>query len=345
MFAALCLLVFQSLLLRVALAAIKPSAEVVPYVRIYFYICVWGSPAMLCLYGLTGWFIGMQNTRVPMFVSIMQNVVNIVASLCFVFLFGMKVEGVALGTLIAQYAGVGVAVAMLVRHYSRLRKYPFRTGLFLRSAMFRFFAVNRDIFIRSLFLVSVNFYFLSAGAKQGTIVLAVNTLLMQFFTFFSYVMDGFAYAGEALCGRYLGAHNAVEFSSAVRRLFGWGAAMVVAYTVAYLFGGNAFLSLLTDEASVVAASATYFPWAVAIPVAGMAAFVWDGVFIGITATRGMMASSVFSALLFFAVYLAFSPALGNHALWMAFLVYLFSRGVIQTLLYGSYKKRMPLSTE
>lgn len=300
---------------------------------------------MLCLYGLTGWFIGMQNTKVPMFVSIMQNIVNIVASLCLVFVFGMKVDGVALGTLIAQYAGLIVAVLLLFVNYSRLGKYVSRVGLFTRSAMLRFFSVNRDIFVRTLFLVAVNLFFLSAGASQGAVILAVNTLLMQLFTLFSYVMDGFAFAGEAVCGRYYGAGNRQSFLSSVRHLFGWGAVMIVIYTAVYAFGGRDFLSLLTSDASVISSSAPYFPWAVAIPVAGMTAFVWDGVFIGITATRGMMISSILSALLFFAVYLLLKPVWGNHALWFAFLLYLFSRGVVQTLLYKRYEKRMPCFTD
>lgn len=342
---ALCLIAAQSLVLCGALAIVSPSAEVAVHVRTYFRILVWGAPAMLSLYGLTGWYIGMQNTRTPMLVSIVQNIVNIVASLCLVLVCGLKVEGVALGTLTAQYAGLAVAVWMLVSHYSRLRHYPFRVALFRKEAMLRFFTVNRDIFVRTLFLVAVNFFFLSAGASQGTVVLAVNTLLLQFFTFFSYVMDGFAYAGEALCGRYVGAGNASAFSSTVRRLFAWGGVMVALYTAVYYFGGAAFVSLLTDEARVVAASGEYYPWVLAIPLAGMAAFVWDGVFIGLTATRQMMVSSVVSALLFFCVYWLFRPSLDNHALWMAFVFYLFARGAIQTLLYRRHEKGAPFITE
>lgn len=335
------ILLLQSLLLRGALAIIRPTDDIVVHARTYYYICVWGAPAMLCLYGLTGWFIGMQNTKVPMIVSIMQNIVNIIVSLCLVFVFGMKVDGIALGTLIAQYSGLIVAVLLLFANYSRLGKYVSRVGLFTRSAMFRFFSVNRDIFVRTLFLVAVNLFFLSAGASQGAVVLAVNTLLMQLFTLFSYVMDGFAYAGEALCGRCYGAGNRSALRSSVLHLFGWGVVMMFLYTAVYAFGSQGFLSLLTDDASVIRSSATYFPWAVAIPVVGMAAFVWDGVFIGITATRGMMVSLVISALLFFAAYLSLKPLWGNHALWFAFLLYLFSRGVVQTLLYDRYEKRMP----
>ena len=334
------IILFRYPLLSLALAVVSPSPDITVFVRTYFSICVWGAPAMLCLYGLTGWFIGMQNTRIPMFISIMQNVVNIAASLSLVYVFGMKVEGVALGTLIAQYAGLFAAVLFLFISYGRLRNHYSAVGLFDFQAMCRFFSVNRDIFIRTLFIVAVNLFFLSAGASHGAVVLAVNTLLMQLFTLFSYVMDGFAYAGEALCGRYYGARNERMFLSAVRHLFMWGLILAVAYTSLYASGGSAFLSLLTDDSSVIASSAAYFPWAVAIPAVGMAAFVWDGVFIGVTATRGMMLSSIVSALLFFGVYLSLRGLWGNHALWFAFIVYLASRSVIQTLLFMVQKKRM-----
>lgn len=334
------IILFRHPLLSLALAVVSPSPDITVFVHTYFDICVWGAPAMLCLYGLTGWFIGMQNTRIPMFISIMQNVVNIAASLSLVYVFGMKVEGVALGTLIAQYAGLFAAVLFLFISYGRLSNHYSAVGLFDFQAMCRFFSVNRDIFIRTLFIVAVNLFFLSAGASHGAVVLAVNTLLMQLFTLFSYVMDGFAYAGEALCGRYYGARNERMFLSAVRHLFVWGLILAVAYTALYASGGSAFLSLLTDDASVIASSAAYFPWAVAIPAAGMAAFVWDGVFIGVTATRGMMLSSIVSALLFFGVYLSLRGLWGNHALWFAFIVYLASRSVIQTLLFMVQKKRM-----
>ena len=196
----------------------------------------------------------------------------------------------------------------------------------------RFFQVNRDIFLRTLCLVAVTLFFTSAGASQGEIILAVNTLLMQLFTLFSYVMDGFAYAGEALSGRYIGARNRKAFTDTVRHLFIWGAGLTVLFTLVYASGGNAFLALLTDDRNVITAADTYFYWALAIPAAGIAAFIWDGIFIGATATRGMLLSMAASAVSFFAVYYGFHTVLGNHALWLAFLVYLSMRGAMQTLL-------------
>lgn len=328
------IIILQKPLGLVALALVGASAEINTEAWHYFRICVWGAPAMLSLYSLTGWYIGMQNTRLPMFISIMQNVVNIAASCTFVYGFGMKVEGIALGTLVAQYAGLLVSITLWATTYGkRILRHVQWQRIMEGTAMGHFFSVNRDIFLRTLCLVAVNFYFLSAGAAQGAVVLAVNTLLMQLFTLYSYVMDGFAFAGEALCGKHYGAGNHVEFSRTVRRLFGWGFALTVAYTMVYAVGGTGFLRLLTDDIEVVAASAEYAPWAVLIPICGLAAFIWDGVFIGTTNTRGMFAATAAAMLVFFGVYLSLRSEWQNHALWLAFLTFLLTRGAVQSCIY------------
>ena len=326
-------IVFQLPIRWMALTIMQPTEQIAEQAAIYFSICIWGAPAMLGLYGLTGWFIGMQNTRIPMLVSIFQNIVNIVASVTFVFGFGMKIQGVALGTLTAQWTGFLLALYCWKRYYGRLAEYNWKDDLFKRSTMVRFFAVNRDIFIRTLFLVGVNFFFISAGSRQGAIILSVNTLLMTLFTLFSYVMDGFAYAGEALSGKYYSAANKLAFDRVYNSLFAWGAIMAVVFTLVYTVGGNGFLMLLTNEAVVVQSAEAYFWWAVMIPIVSVSAFVYDGIFIGLTATRGMLVSSVVSALVFFVLYLTLQSYLGNHALWLAFIVYLGLRGGIQWLLY------------
>ena len=225
-----------------------------------------------------------------------------------------------------------MVLVLLMNRFGKLKKYIVWIGVLQKVAMIRFFQVNRDIFLRTLCLVAVTLFFTSAGASQGEIILAVNTLLMQLFTLFSYVMDGFAYAGEALSGRYIGARNRKAFTDTVRHLFIWGAGLTVLFTLVYASGGNAFLALLTDDRNVITAADTYFYWALAIPAAGIAAFIWDGIFIGATATRGMLLSMATSAVSFFAVYYGFHTVLGNHALWLAFLVYLSMRGAMQTLL-------------
>ena len=311
---ALLLIVLQIPMKWLMFWLISPTPDVVPFA-----------------YGLLGWYIGMQNTRIPMFISIMQNVVNILASLTLVYGFGMKIEGVALGTVIAQYAGFIVALGLLSYHYGRLRKYLVWQGTFVREAMGRFFHVNRDIFLRTLCLVAVNLYFTSAGARSGAVILSVNTVMMQLYLFFSYFMDGFAYAGEALGGRTYGAHNRAAFRETLRHLAFWAVGVTLLYTLVYLLGGRWIVSLLTDEPQVILTADDYLFWAWLVPAAGAAAFIWDGIFIGITATRGMLVSSFVSSLVFFAVYSLTVSALGNHGLWLAMIVYLASRGVLQTL--------------
>ena len=326
---ALCLLMLRYPIRKIAFLLIDATPEVRELATVYFNICVWGAPAVLGLYGFAGWFIGMQNSRFPMFIAITQNVVNIVASLSFVYLLDMKIEGVALGTLIAQYAGLFMASSLWFRYYGRL-KIAFRWREIIgKTAMKRFFQVNSDIFFRTLCLVAVTTFFTSTGARQGDVVLAVNTLLMQLFTLFSYIMDGFAYAGEAMTGRYIGARNHTGLQRMIRLLFRWGWGLSLSFTILYMIGGQSFLGLLTNDTTVINAAGSYYYWVLAIPLAGFAAFLWDGILIGATATR-LMASGMF-----FVIYYIFYASMGNHALWMAFLTYLSLRGIMQWTLWHS----------
>lgn len=313
------------------------------YVTTYFQIVIWGAPAMLGLYSLTGWFIGMQDTRTPMVVAILQNLVNILASLSLVFVLGWGIAGVAAGTLLAQWIGFLVA---LLGAWKRLHKVNcLRIGqglgtdswsrlvrvLSVKAAWINFFLVNKDIFLRTLCLIVVNFYFTSAGGKQGAMMLAVNTLLMTLFTIFSYVMDGFAYAGEALSGKYYGAGDKQGLHATVRNLFQFGFLMAVVFMGLYMIGGTGFLHLLTDDNTVVEAARPYLPWACFIPVVGVTAFILDGVFIGLTDTKGMLFSTVMAMVLFFIVYFVFRDWLANYALWLAFLSFLLMRGAASML--------------
>jgi len=315
-----------------ALMFMRPTYEVKTLASTYYNICIWGAPAMLGLFALSGWSIGMQNSRIPMAVAIVQNIVNIMASLLFVFVFGMKVEGVALGTLTAQYVGMVVAAMLTWRSYGRLLRRRFSwNGVWQREAMIRFFKINRDIFLRTVCLVAVMMFFTSAGAWQGDVILAVNTMLMQMYMLFSYVMDGFAYAGEALGGKHYGARDMAALRGVTKNLFLWGTAVTLLFTAVYAVGGDAFLSLLTDDLGVVTASSDYFCWALLLPAAGAAAFIWDGIFIGCTETRGMLVSMFSASVVFFILYYSLFGVYANHALWVAFLVYLFLRGLAQTL--------------
>lgn len=326
----LLLILLQYPILKVAFMLIDATPAIKELASLYFRICIWGAPAVLGLYSFAGWFVGMQNSRFPMYIAITQNVVNIAASLFFVFVWNRGVAGVAMGTLVAQYAGLLMASLLWYGYYRRL--WPKLNWKMLTDyeAMRSFFILNRDIFFRTLCLVAVTTYFTSRGAEQGDVILAVNTLLMQLFTLYSYIMDGFAYAGEALTGRYVGAHNRADLERMIRALFAWGIGLALTFTLLYGIGGSSFLGLLTNEREVLNASSDYFYWVLAIPLAGMAAFLWDGIYIGATASRQMLYSMLVASASFFILQGLLQQQMGNHALWMAFIVYLFLRGLVQT---------------
>ena len=332
MLIALALIILQYPIERIAFTLMKATPEVERLASLYFRICIWGAPAVLGLYSISGWCIGMQNSRFPMYVAITQNIVNILASLVLVYGFGMKIEGVAIGTLVAQYTGLLMAFWLWTSHFKRLLPYIQLQTLLAKGAIRRFFQVNRDIFFRTLCLVAVTMYFTSAGAAQGEVILAVNTLLMHFFTFFSYIMDGFAYAGEALVGKHLGANDRPALRQMVHQLFVWGIVLSLVFTLVYGIGGKVFLGLITNEQSVITASSAYFYWVLAIPLAGFAAFLYDGIFIGATATRWMLYAMSIATTAFFLIYYGFRGTMDNHALWLAFITYLALRGIVQGFL-------------
>lgn len=298
----------------------------------YFNICVWGAPAVLATYVATGWLLGMQNSKAGMWTSLLINVSNIVISLLLVYAAGWKIEGVATGTLSAQWLGALLAMWMVSRYRLSICKVK---EIFDWRELRRFFSVNVFIFLRTLCIIAVTMWFTRVGSQQGNVMLAVNTLLMQLFILFSYFMDGFAYAAEALSGRYIGAGDRKGLGMMVRTLFGWGAGISIAFTIVYYAGGEEVLSLLSDDRDIVSRAVEYLPWVMGIPLLGFTAFVWDGVFVGATATRQMMISMALSAAVFFGLYFMLCPPLGNTGLWIAFCVYLVSRGVFQTLMHRS----------
>lgn len=322
----LALIVLQRPLGTLALDLMDPDAATRQLAGVYFSVLIWGAPAVLMQYALTGWFVGSQNTRTPMVISLAINIINIGASLLLVYVFNLGIRGVALGTLIAQWAGCLLALAK-----ARLNPMPLR--LILRHAeLRRFFGVNISIFLRTLCLIAVTVWFTRAGAAQGEIILAVNTLLLQLFTLFSYFMDGFAFAAEALCGKVYGAGNSDALKRLIRRFMIWGSAMALLFTAIYALGGAGFLRLLTDDGIVLNAAAEFRLWGAAIPLAGFMAFTFDGVAIGLTRTRQMLTSMAAATALFFLLWWLLTPALGNHALWLAFIAYLFARGLLLALL-------------
>lgn len=327
---ALTLLLLQRPIFQVTFHFVTATAEVRSLASIYFNILIWGAPAMLALYSFTGWFLGMQNARIPMCIAITQNVVNIAVSTLLVFGYHLKIEGVALGTLISQYTALLLAVIFCLTKFDVKQHFELKAILDINTLK-RFFQINRDIFLRTLCLIAVTTYFTSAGSTQGELTLAANTLLMQFFIIFSYFMDGFAYAGEALGGRYFGAHDRLNFQRVTRCLFAWGGALSVLFFFIYFLSGTSLLHLLTDDSQVINRAQQYLPIVYFIPLISFAAFLFDGLYIGTTATRYMLISMFCASAAFFVLINVCT--LSNTLLWLAFLVYLGGRGLMQAFLF------------
>ena len=334
------LLVMQGPLLQFSLWLMEPETEVARLAAEYFRVAIWGCPAMLASYVLTDWFIGMQDTRTPMRMALLQNLMNIALTLLFVFVFHLGVAGVALGTVVGLYGGVAYAVHRRTHpltppceggEYSHSQTQgethstPSLTGRAGGGSVYIY------IFLRTLCLVAVTVYFTSAGSLLGTLYLDANALLMQFFVIYSYFTDGLANAAEALSGKYQGAGVWTPLRRTLRALFSWGAGLGVVFTIAYALCGGWFLGLLTDQQAVLGVAQAYLPWVVAVPLVAMPAFVWDGVYIGMTLTRRMFLSMLVSAIVFFALWFLLGPS--NHVLWFAFLAYLATRSLMQTVLF------------
>lgn len=329
--AGLLIILLQYPIGKLASGLIQSGPESIEYAMTYFRIVVWGAPAVLGMYAFKGWFIGMQNARIPMIVAITNNLLNIGLSLLFVFGFGMKIEGIALGTTLSQLISLMVAAGFWWRYYRRLRKYVRKESIWDRSAIREYFRVNSDIFVRTFLLTLVTTFFTFASSGMGESILAVNALLMQFFMLFSYFMDGFAYAGEALTGRFYGAKNREYLQWMIRRIFFWGLMVSLVAVVVYMLFPDPILHIMTNDLAIIAQTKEFMFWTVLIPLAGFAAFLWDGIFIGATASAEMRNAMILSAAVFFICYFIMTPLWGNNGLWLAFILYLFVRGAAQTL--------------
>lgn len=324
--------VFRHQLCVTMLDMLDVDSETVVVARQYFLIVIWSAPALLGMYSLTGWFVGMQDSRTPMWVSLFVNVFNIALSLVLVFIFSMRIEGIAFGTLFAQWAGFLIALFCAIKKYE-FRRMPLGSVTYGLS---KFFRINTDIFLRTLCLVAVTLWFTRAGALHGATMLAVNALLMQLFTLYSYFMDGLAFASEALCGRYLGAQDYAELGRSVRSQFAVGFAIAAIFTLLYVVGSEWVMTMLSSEKEVVELASQYAVWVMLVPICGCGAFLWDGVFIGLTRTRMMLLSMIVAMIVFFGLYFTLSPEFGNHGLWIAFLSYLFARGIVLTIAGRKY---------
>lgn len=332
---AFAILALQIPLEKLAFSILSTEPEVAALTREYFYIRVWAAPATIGLYALLGWFIGMQNAKTPMIVSIAVNILNLSLSAFFIMVLGMKSDGVALGTLLAQYIGLFIALFVLLKHYKKLFKYWQKKAMLKLKELFSFFNVSKDILIRTICLIGVFTFFTSESAASNKHILSINSLLLQFLMLFSYLIDGFAYAAEALTGRYIGAGNRDNLKHCVKHLFKWGWGLAAIFVIIYAFARENILYLLTNETEIIEGAKDYIIWTILLPLSGFAAYLWDGIYIGATASRAMRNAMLLSVFTVFApVYFIGSMYMGNHALWLALILFMLARGVFLKIMAG-----------
>lgn len=344
---------------KLALLAVQCSDEVKELALKYFFIRIWAAPATLSLMSFRGWFIGMQDTFSSMLVDLVVNVVNIIASIVLSLGLGgwqgMGFAGVAAGTVVAQFSGMAVAVMLVLVKY---RRKVFCTitlsdlrDAFKGSELRRFLSLNADIFVRSLCFIAIYIGFTIISARYGDLMLASSTIMMKLLMIFSYFTDGFAYAGEALTGRYIGEKSLEMTKMTVRHIFGWSMSVVLFFIFAYWVGGLPMLRMMTSDSEVIEACRQFLPWLVLMPLMGCPAFTWDGIYLGATASRGVRDSMLAATVAFFVCWfagealflhgnapsapdaLARWQALAIHILMVAYFAHLLARMVVLTTRY------------
>lgn len=305
------------------------------YVARYFSICIWGAPAILGTMALSGWFVGMQSTVYPMAVAVIVNVINILLSFFFVFVLRLGFEGVAWGTLSANWIGLLIAFLFAVRFRRGKLIFCSAYEIIKGGGLGKFFSVNANLFVRSACIICVSLGIASAGARLGALTLAVNVIVMQFFQFFSFFMDGFAFSAEALVGRYSGCGDEKMLKCTVFALLKWTLVVSAVFFALYFSGCGIISAILTDQEDVREGIVALRVWICLIPPVSAWAFIYDGFYVGVTDTRKMMWATMFSTIVFYIIaFIRYDNGglrIGisdNTILWSAFLTYLFLRGVI-----------------
>ena len=293
----------------------------------YFNIRIWSAPGTLANYVMIGWFLGLQNARVPLLIFLTINVTNIALDLLFVIGFGMKVDGVALASVIAEYAGLVVALSFAARELRRRTgHWPIEKFIRLREYG-AYFAINANLFVRTTTLIFTISFVTAQGARMGGLILAANAILQQMQNLTAFGLDGFAHAAEALVGKAVGARRREALERAVELCLKWSLIFAAGFSVTYIVAGPALINLLTDLPEVRETTLRYLPWMILSPLVSVWSFLYDGVYVGATRAREMRNIMLFST---FAVFL---PAwyllqfLGNDGLWLAFMLFLASRGI------------------
>ncbi len=330
---AVIILLFKSFLADVSFFIIDASGNVERYARSYFEIRIFAAPATLALYVFHGWFFGIQNARIPLALTVLTNVVNIIANLFFVYGLGMKSDGVALGTVCAQYTGLVTAVVFFIRSNNKPVIMVRWDRLLDFRKIKRFMTVNFDIFIRTLLLVFAFSFFTAKSAEYGDDVLAANTILLNLWTIFAYGLDGFAFAAESLIGKYVGAANKLKLKLAVKLLFTWSISLAIIFSLVIFLFDDKLIFIFTDNEKVLRISLSFMLWTTFAPVINCICYIWDGIYIGATATGPMRNAMIFCTLVFFLpVYYLTNYALGNNALWLALTLFMFIRGFSLSIL-------------
>ncbi|MGF6984635.1 MATE family multidrug resistance protein [Paraburkholderia atlantica] len=320
-------LLVQQPLIDYALRAIGGSDAVQRHAQVYCHARIWAAPLALGNYVVLGWLLGTQRVRLALLSQVFINSVNIVAVVLYVYAFHWGVAGIGAATATADALGFALGLALL--WHGRPRGLPAlnRAALFDAAALKRLVVLNRDIFVRTLCLLSSFGWFAHLGARQGDATLAANALLLNFQTFMAYGLDGFAHAAEALVGAAIGARDRHAFAQAVKITALWSALGALAFSFVYWGAGAWIIERLTDQAAVRAAAETYLPWAALSPVISVWGFLLDGVFIGATRTRELMMAMVVSLAVFVAASSTLLAWHGNHGLWIALLIFMATRGV------------------
>lgn len=325
---ALLLVILNRPIGNLSLRLMNGSAEATSLAARYFFVRIWAAPAAVGLFGLHGWLIGMQDSKTPMIVSIVNNILNIGFSLWFCFGLDMGIEGIAWGTVIGQYVSLLITLLIIATRYrSYFRAIDLREALNARP-LGRFFRINADAFLRTLLVCTVYTFFTAASSRFGDTVLATNELLMQLFMLFSYLSDGFDYAAESLTGRFIGAGDRDALRRTIRALIVWCGVVVLFYVVVYIFLWRAILGLFSSSATILACAADYVVWVILVPLVGFTPFLIDGILIGAAQTRTMRNTTFWAAAAYFALFYLLVGRLGNTALWIAFLGFIVIRFVL-----------------
>ena len=331
------LLVLQRPIGHAGISLLGPDSDVAPLAREYFDIRIWAAPATLLNYALIGWFIGLQNARIPLLIVITINLTNIVLDLLFVLGFGMKVDGVALASVIAESCGAVVGVGFAARELGKRSGNWRRAELFRLQAYVGFLAVNAHLFVRTIALVSTLTFITAQGARFGGLILAANAVLMNLQNLVSFALDGFAHAAEALVGKAVGAKSREAVAAAVRITLRWSLYVAVAFALIFWLGGGLLIRLLTDLDDVRHAAFTYLPWLIVSPLISVWSYLYDGVFVGATRARAMRDIMLVSAVVVFLPSWYLLKPLGNHGLWLAFMCFMAARAVG---MHAYYRQRL-----